>query len=95
MVKWCAPMLVSLTALLVINGAHAGPDLVGGGGGGCNCTLLVQPTPTYADVGLDLQLALVVLFFPSTSANTLLALLQLVLCGDGCVWWYIIQDTHI
>ena len=59
------------------------------------CTLLVQPTPTYTDVGLDLQLALVVLVFPSTGANTPLALLQLVLCGDGRMWWYIIQDTHI
>ena len=87
-------MLVALTALLVINSAHASPDLVGGGGG-CNCILLVQPTPTYTDVGLDLQLALVVFFFPSTGANTPLALLQLVLCGDGCMWLYIIQNTHI
>ena len=36
-----------------------------------------------------LQLALVVFFPPTTGANTLLALVQLALCGGGCMWLYI------
>ena len=35
-----------------------------------------------------LQLALVVFFLPTTGANTLLALVQLALCGGGCMWWW-------
>ena len=37
-----------------------------------------------------LQLALVVFFPPTTGANTLLALVQLALCGGGCMWWWYI-----
>ena len=37
-----------------------------------------------------LQLALVVFFLPTTGANTLLALVQLALCGGGCMWWWYI-----
>ena len=33
-----------------------------------------------------LQLALVVFFLPTTGANTLLGLVQLALCGGGCMW---------
>ena len=37
-----------------------------------------------------LQLALVVLFHPSTGANTALAPGQLALCGGGQWWWYVV-----
>ena len=37
-----------------------------------------------------LQLALVVLFHPSTGANTALAPGQLALCGSGQWWWYVV-----
>ena len=37
-----------------------------------------------------LQLALVVFFLSTTGANTLLALVQLALCGGGCMWWWYI-----
>ena len=80
-------MLVALNAVLVINGAHAGPDLVGDSGG-CNCTLLVQPTPTYTDVGLDLQLAGGVLlsinwrkYSTCTPATSILYCVVMVVCG--------------
>ena len=38
----------------------------------------------------QLQLALVVLFHPSTGADTALAPGQLALCGGGQWWWYIV-----
>ena len=48
--------------------------------------LLVWPTPTCTSTGPDLlQLALVVFFLPATGANAPLALVQLALCGGGCV----------
>ena len=42
--------------------------------------LLVHPTPTYTDVGLDLQLALVVFFF-----HQLTQMLHLYSCNLYCV----------
>ena len=38
----------------------------------------------------QLQLALVVHFYPPTGANTALAPGQLALCGGGQWWWYVV-----
>ena len=81
---------------LVLTRADAGPDL-------CTvqsdlCTLRLwwfssfnwcKHTTCTSVVCHQLQLALMVLFYPATSAKTALALGELALCGGGQYWRYV------
>ena len=51
-------------------------------------------TPLAHVVVDSLQLALVVFYFPTTGANTPLALMQLALCGGGCIYNMYKMPTH-